>query len=90
MNRPEQNPFTKFKVWWMPQIPMKAFEIEVPTLEEGKRLCDTLAKYDAFQFENRIKPDYANVGGVSVFYEPEQEWWAVDESIEEEIAEYAV
>lgn len=56
----------QLKVWWIPQIPMKAFEVEVETLVEAKLLLDTLAKYDLFQFENRIKPDYANAGGLVV------------------------
>ena len=50
----------KLKVWWIPQIPMKAFEVLVPSVEEGRKLCDVLAQYDAFQFDNKIKPDYCN------------------------------
>ena len=26
-----------------------------------------LADYDAFQYENKIKPDYSNVGGLQMF-----------------------
>lgn len=59
----------KLKVWWIPQVPMKPFEVEVVTVAEGVKLMDVLAKYDAFQFENRIKPDYCNAGGLMQFDE---------------------
>ena len=55
------------KVWWIPQIPMKSFEYPVSTPQEGFILLDALAEYDMFQFENNVKPDYSNVGGMSVF-----------------------
>lgn len=62
----------KLRVWWIPQIPMKAFTVEVASLVEAKLLLDTLADYDLFQYENRVKGDYANAGGLSVFdYEDE-------------------
>lgn len=59
----------KLKVWWIPQVPMKAFEREVPNLATAKILLEVLADYDAFQYENRIKPDYANAGGLLVWDE---------------------
>jgi hypothetical protein len=36
---------------------------------------DTLARYDQFQYDNRIKPDYANTGGLQEWNEEEKEWW---------------
>jgi hypothetical protein len=53
-----------FKVWHIPQIPMEAFEVMVPTIGEAQRLCDALGHYDLFQFENKIKPDYCNANGI--------------------------
>ena len=61
------------KVWWIPQLPMKAFEYPVNSVQEGFILLDALAMYDAFQFENKIKPDYCNTGGLSVFDEDDIE-----------------
>ena len=57
----------KMKVWWIPQVPGKPFEVDVETVDEGVKVMDILADYDAFQFENRIKPDYCNAGGINVF-----------------------
>lgn len=66
---------TKYRVWWKPQIPCMSFYSEdIPTLEEARRLENTLAQYDLFQFQYRIKPDYCNMGGTQVWNEEEQEW----------------
>jgi hypothetical protein len=54
----------RFQVWWIPQVPMKAFEVEVASVAEGVKLLDVLADYDLFQFENKVKPDYSNAGGL--------------------------
>ncbi len=61
------------RVWWIPQVPMKSFNIEVFSLEEAKLLLDTLAEYDRFQFENNIKPDYSNAGGLMIWSEEMKE-----------------
>lgn len=53
------------RFWWIPQVPMKAFEMYIQSIEEGKLLMDAFAKYDLFQYENNVKPDYCNAGGVS-------------------------
>lgn len=58
------------RVWWIPQVPMKAFTVPVDSLDEGRKLCDVLADYDRFQYENNVKPDYVNMGGIQV-YEPD-------------------
>ena len=35
---------------------------------------DILAAYDAFQLQNRVKPDYCNMGGLQV-YNPKTAAW---------------
>ena len=55
------------RVWWIPQVPMKAFHYNVNSVEDACILCDCLADYDLFQYKNNIKPDYCNVGGLQVF-----------------------
>lgn len=50
------------------------FYVPVESVEEGKKVMDLLAAYDAFQFQNMIKPDYYNVGGLEMFDEETSEW----------------
>lgn len=80
----------RFKVWHVPQVPMKCFEVEVGSYEEAVRVRDVLARYDLFQYENNIKPDYANASGISVWVPQEQDWWDVEEDSVEEIVEYVM
>lgn len=75
-----EDPKIKLRVWWIPQVPMKAFRVDVNTIEEAKLLLHTLAQYDIFQYENNVKPDFANAGGLEVFDEENGEWceWCDD------------
>jgi len=57
----------KLRIWHIPQVPGKAFNVAVNTPREAKKILDVLADYDAFQFENKIKPDYSNAAGLEVF-----------------------
>lgn len=61
------------RVWWIPPVPGKRFYIE--TLDEAPLLLTTLARYDAFQLDNNIKPDYCNAGGLEVFEDGEWLEW---------------
>lgn len=71
----------KMRVWWIPQIGTNAiFYIPVGSVEEGKKVMDMLACYDAFQLQHRIKPDYCNTGGLQI-YNPDiadYEDWYID------------
>jgi len=80
MTRDLNNPAEgDLKVWWIPQVPGKPFEVAVPCLQSASLLLDTLARYDAFQFENRIKPDYCNAGGLMRFEDGDWcDWWSED------------
>lgn len=62
-------------VWWIPQVPMKPFHVDVKTLDEAKLLLNALAQYDLFQLENNIKPDYSNAGGLEMYDEAEGDWF---------------
>lgn len=66
-NVAEPEPSPKLRVWHVPQVPMKAFHVPVASIREARLVLDVLAYYDVFQFENRIKPDYCNAGGLQVF-----------------------
>jgi hypothetical protein len=70
----------RLRLWHVPQIPGKAFYVEVKNVDEAKKLLVTLAEYDLFQFKNKIKPDYANASGLEVVREGEwYEWCSNDE-----------
>lgn len=64
---------------------MEAFYVDVDSKEQGEFICKVLADYDAFQFENDVKPDYCNAGGVRFNFPPitEEEWWDTPEDDEE-------
>lgn len=72
----------KLRVSHYPQVPCKAFIVEVKDLAEAKKISDVLADYDLFQYNNLIKPDYANATVVEEFDEEEGEWvsWSDDET----------
>jgi len=55
----------KLRVWWIPQVPMQeGFTVPVESVKEGIKVMSILASCDAFQFDNNIKPDYLNAGGL--------------------------
>ena len=65
-------------VWWVPQVPMKSFTVKVSSPKEAALIIETLDRYDAFQYENKIKPDYSNAGGLDIFEDGEWCCW-IDE-----------
>lgn len=46
---------------------MKPFHVQVPDLHSAALVMDALSKYDLFQFNNRVKPDYCNAQGLEVY-----------------------
>lgn len=76
-------------MWWIPQIPGEYFTVPVGSPREGRLMVDTLARYDAFQYEHRIKPDYSNVGGLHVFEGGEWEDWSDEDGDEITHKKYA-
>lgn len=64
------------RVWWIPQVGMSGdpYYVYVSSFEEGVFAFNTLANYDLYQYENRIKSDYANMGGLEYFDNTEKEW----------------
>jgi hypothetical protein len=54
---------------------MTPFYVPVKSTDEAKLILETLANYDIFQFENNVKPDYSNTGGLEVLVDGEWEEW---------------
>ena len=67
------------QVWWIPQVPGEPFYVSVMDLAQAVLISDALSDYDAFQFENRIKPDYCNAGGLETFEDGEWVDWHSDD-----------
>lgn len=80
----------KLRVAHMPQVPCKAYTVEVKDLQEAKLISDILADYDIFQYENNIKPDYANATFIEEYDESEKEWigWSDEETGIDDLDEY--
>lgn len=80
----------KLRVCHFPQIPCHPFIVEVKDLNEAKLIFDTLANYDLFQFENRIKPDYCNSTILEEWNYDNNEWlsWCDDETGIDDLDEY--
>lgn len=74
---------SRLRIWHIPQVPMRAFHVEVETLKEAIKILDILANYDLFQFENQVKPDYCNAQGLQEWDEEEQEWteWCSEDGL---------
>lgn len=71
--------YKNLRVWWIPQICAgKTFYVPVQSVEEGKKVMDILAAYDAFQLQKNIKPDYYNVGGIEMFVDSKWESWYLE------------
>lgn len=54
------------KVWHIPQVPGKSFDVSVDSIAEARKVLEVLAEYDLFQYRNNIKPDYANAQGIAI------------------------
>ena len=63
-----------FRVWHIPQVPMKPFHVSVNGLSEAKKILEVLADYDIFQYKNNVKGDYANAAGLEVFNHETRKW----------------
>lgn len=64
------------RVWWIPQIPMKAFHVDVASFDEAEKILLTLSRYDLFQLKHNVKPDFSNAGGIEYF--DGTEWLSVE------------
>ena len=78
------------RVWYIPQVPMEAFEVDVPDLATAQLVLNTLGKFSYFEYTRRVKPDYADFGGIHR-YEKDLDggldWFEVDDNeIEEAVS----
>lgn len=69
------------RVWWIPQVPMEAFYVPVKSVVEGVKIMNVLAEYDAFQYDNNVKDDYSNAGGLEMFDDDDWCDWYIEDDI---------
>ncbi|MFF0498489.1 hypothetical protein ACFYU5_18935 [Nocardia aobensis] len=70
------------RIWYIPQIPMKAYYRDITSVEEGRNLLDAIYELALFEFHNNVKPDYSNAGGIERWEEDGEggySWCTVDE-----------
>ena len=81
VNRPltSQAKEGQLRVWHIPQVPMHPFRVYVDSIKEAKLVIDTLAIYDLFQLEYKIKSDYSNVSGLEIIVNGEWKEWTDEE-----------
>lgn len=67
----------RFKIWYIPQIPMPAFEREYGNFDTAREVLDAIIGLSIFEFEHRVKPDYADMAGIQRW--TEEGWEDVEE-----------
>jgi len=66
-------------------MPMEAFEVPVRNLREARLLLDVLADYDHFQYQQNVKGNYSNAGGLQVCDTDGEwvEWWSPEDECDD-------
>lgn len=79
IRKPKEIKEGQLRVWHIPQLPMHSFRVYVSSPKEAKLVLETLAIYDLFQLEYKIKPDYSNAQGLEVYEGNEWTDWQDEE-----------
>lgn len=78
----------KYKAYYIPQVPMKAFEFETDDLLLAGIVLDQISEFSAFEYKNNVKPDYSDAAGISRWEEDGEgghDWFELDDYEQEEI-----
>lgn len=78
----------KLRVWYIPQVPGKAFHVYVRTVDEAVLVMNALANYDLFQYDNNIKGDYCKMSGLEMYDKSLTEEDLVDMGLEDKWVEW--
>ena len=74
------------RAWYIPQIPMKAFYGPLrDSYERAAEDLEIITDFSIFEFENNVKPDCADVGGVE-YLDRDGDWAEWDPDFPEECA----
>lgn len=69
-------------VWYIPQVPMKAFRYPAPDLNTAVLMLDALCRFSLFEFDNNVKPDFSSAAGISRWETDGEggfDWYDVDD-----------
>lgn len=73
----------KYRAWYIPQVPMKAFEFDTENLLEAKVVLDAIERFSLFEYANNVKPYYCDASGIAEWDEENQDWYDVEEEWDE-------
>lgn len=66
----------RIQIWWIPNVPAKAFRRDVADIEEGKRLLNALVDYTRYLEQRGYMSElWADAGGIEVMVDGEWEEW---------------
>ncbi len=68
--------------WYIPQIPGKAFEYHTDDRNDAYRVLGCLTAFSAFEFQQRVKGDCSDAGGVAVWDDEDGCYVDLDEDAE--------
>lgn len=71
---PRSRHASKLKVWYIPQVPMRSFEINVHSPEEALDLMELISEFSCVMFENKLRPDYTDCCGLITYCHNYDEW----------------
>lgn len=55
------------RVWHVPKAPGAAFDMPVSSLDEARKVLDTLSRYDIFLFKNGLGGNFFSTSGLEVY-----------------------
>ena len=64
---------TKFRLWYIHQVPGEPFEQEITNPADGQRILDTISNLMMYLYATKHIPDYANMGGIA-YLDEDGDW----------------
>lgn len=75
---------TRFRISYIPQIPMPAFEREYSDFQTAKAVLNAVIRFSIFEFDNNVKPDYSDIALMDFWDEEYGDWENIDDKEWEE------
>lgn len=68
-------PVVRYRIWRIPQVPMKAFHVEVGSVAEAKKLLTLLDDYDEYQFTHNVRHKCMTAGCLEYYKDGKWHNW---------------